>query len=619
MKPGYPYVGEVGRSGLGVLLAVVLALEWGPPAAAVAAGAGAAIAGAAALQDDPRRIRSVMAVSAAAGLAAFLGTALGAHGPLFTLTVVVWSAVAGLGWAVSANVGLLVTALGALLVACSATPTSAPGAAVTAALAVVGGLTQLALVAAWPRNQWQSQRRALAGAYRTVAAGARKLATDPAATFDVTPLITLRDTYGGCYGLPERIAMTVIALQSHTRDQHTMELISGAAGILEALGGVHRGTRADADRALTTVDEAVDRVPAPARAPARRLRALLHEADAELFTMPSVSVARLSWSSPVVRHAMRLSAAAGVGTAVAILTGSAQGYWLPLTVLLVLRPETAHTYTRCVIRLAATVFGIAVATSVAALWHPTGLPAALLVVLLVGAAYAVARFGYAPVTAAVAAAIVFLVGLSGSVNSDTVGERLLAVTLGGALAVASHVVLPDRSLVRLHQRAGELLKAEIDYAAMVIRAFVHPLPDADAGIAAAWERTARARSAFEAASGSARADAPRVRHWLTTYRAGLNAVTASCAVLERHVPTARPETLDRRFVVAVDDVVDALRGEAPRAGRAWTLDATHLVATEQQLRESATYLNKSHVAQRVLCAEVETITRQLMTIADAES
>jgi hypothetical protein len=171
--------------------------------------------------------------------------------------------------------------------------------------------------------------------------------------------------------------------------------------------------------------------------------------------------------------------------------------------------------------------------------------------------------------------------------------------------------------VRLHQRAGELLKAEIDYAATVIRGLVHPMPDAEATLSAAWERTVRARSAFEAASGSARADAAAVRRWLTTYRAGINAVTASCAALEHHVPASRTQTLDRRFVVAVDDFVDALRGETPRAGQAWTLDVTHLASTEQQVRESAALLDKTHVAQRVLVAEIETITRSLMAVADA--
>ena len=55
------------------------------------------------------------------------------------------------------------------------------------------------------------------------------------------------------------------------------------------------------------------------------------------------------------------------------------------------------------------------------------------------------------------------------------GLLLGAVVIGGGLAVVAHVVLPDHALTRLRQRAGELLKTEIDYAATVVRAFVHEL------------------------------------------------------------------------------------------------------------------------------------------------
>lgn len=615
MRPAWPYIGEVVRSLLGVLLVVAVALAWGAPGSAMAAGGSAALVGATALRDNPRRLRTAIVTSVAAAAAAFLGSSTASVTVLSVVTVVAFSAAAGLMWAVSAEAGLVAAALGVLLVGCSHQPVSAGEAGLTALLALTGGLSQVVLVAAWPRRQWQAQQAALDDAYRSVAAGARDMCADPKASLDVAPLFTLRDTHTSraLFGLPERIAMTLTALRAHS----TRGLMAAAADTLDALGRRGRGAQGEADRALAALDAALDDVPNSATAPARRLRAQLREATSLRFGTSTSSPARLSWSSPIVRHAIRLAGAVGVGTVLAA-AGVAEGYWIALTILLVMRPETAHTYTRCVVRVVATVAGIAVASSITVFWHPTGLIAVLLAVLFVAGAYAIPGLGYAPVTAALSAAIVFLVDMSASPGGDILGERLLAATLGGALAVASHVVFPDRSLVRLHQRAGELLKAEIDYAATVIRGIVHPTGDAETVLAASWDRAARARSAFEAASGSARADTAAVRRWLTTYRASLNAVTASCAVLERHLASTRPGTLDRRFVVAVDDFVDALRGEAPRAGKAWTLDATHLAATEQQLRDSAAFLDKSHIAQRVLVAEVETITRHLMSIADSE-
>ena len=369
---------------------------------------------------------------------------------------------------------------------------------------------------------------------------------------------------------------------------------------------------------------------------ARRLRAQVAEACALHFTgaVPTGRVdqlrrpgmagtvrmaydavrGQLTANSPILRHALRLAVAAGTGAALARATGMGHGYWIPLTVLMVLRPETAHTYTRCVSRVVGTVAGIVVATGITMLLHPAGTPAAVLALVFLAIAYAVAGFGYVPMSAALAAAVVFLLDIGGTTDGAAMSQRVVAAALGGGLAGASHVVLPDRSLVRLRQRAGELLKAEIDYAAMVIRAFVHPLPHADDALAAAWDRAIRARSAFEATSGSLRADAPAIRRWLTSYRAALNAVTGACATLEEQVSAARTETLDPRFVVAVDDYVDALRGESPSAGQPWTVDARHLAEADQQLRDAAGLLGKQDTPQRLLLAETETITRHLLEV-----
>ena len=175
----------------------------------------------------------------------------------------------------------------------------------------------------------------------------------------------------------------------------------------------------------------------------------------------------MQWTSPILRHALRLAAATAVGTAVARFGGVGHGYWIALTVLMVLRPETAHTYTRCVGRVAAIAAGIVVASALTTLWHPTGLAAAALAVVFLGLTYAVAGFGFLALSAALAAALVFIIDIAAT-EAAGFDERLIATAIGGALAVVAHAALPDDAMVRLRQRAGELLKTEIDYAATVI-------------------------------------------------------------------------------------------------------------------------------------------------------
>ncbi len=266
------------------------------------------------------------------------------------------------------------------------------------------------------------------------------------------------------------------------------------------------------------------------------------------------------------------------------------GYWIPLTVLLVMRPETAHTYTRCVGRVAGICVGVVVASAVTLLWEPSGLAAAILAVLFLGITYAVSIFGYIAVTAAFGATIVLLLDISDA--SSSVSDLLFAVVIGGALTVLFHVVVPDDALTRLRQRAGELLKTEIDYAATIIQAFVHDLDHPSDALAAAWQRAFRARAAFEAAAGATRLESRELRRWLRSFRAGLNAVTSSCTALERSLPPHPSAALSREFVLAVDDYVEALRGDPPTPATPWIIETVPLAAADQQLRDAATHIHR---------------------------
>ncbi len=641
-RPSWPYVGEVLRSLAGVLLAALAAWHWAPigvAGMAVATVGSASVAGAVALHDSPHaRVPLVLGVSAGIGATVLVGSLASSHGGPFLALVTAGCFAAGMCWAISRNAGLVATAACVVLVTCPPAPDV--GTAVrAAAVATAGGLLQVVLVAAWPRQRWKEQRRALQEAYGWVAAGARRLADEPDAELDPTPLLELRAAYvltesqarrrppahRGLHALPERIAMTLNVLRAENAGAPLREALLAGADALDALREAGRTGRADADAAVRRLDESVAAVPGPAATAARRFGGQVGEACALHFAgVPGLLGAQragwaavtgqLSGNSPILRHGLRLAVAVGVGAALARAVGLGHGEWVALTVLLALRPETAHTYTRCISRVVGVLAGVLVAGVLTVLLHPAGPMVAVPTVVALGLSYALAGFGAVPMTGALAAGIAFLLDIEGTADSADLNQRLVAVVLGGGLAVASHVVLPDRSLVRLRQRAGELLKAEIDYAATVIRAFVHPLPHAAATLTAAWQRAVRARSAFEAASGSVRAEAPEVRRWLTSYRAALNAVTGACVTLEERVAAARPESLDPRFVVAVDDYVDALRGEPPSAGQPWTVDARHLAETDQQLRDAAGLLDRQDTAQRVLLAETETITRHLLGV-----
>jgi uncharacterized membrane protein YccC len=637
-----PDVGVVSRSLLGVLAMAAVALASASPSAGVWAAGAAAIAGAVAMQDSPAgRVPLVIVVSLQMGAAVFLGAVTASYSVVFIAVVAIWCFAAGMQWALGSNPGVVGAACAALLVVSPPVAPSVTAVVFSTLLTVAAGCVQAALIAVWPPQRWRVQRDALTRAYRNLADDARRVADDRDASVGTAPLTSLREAfvdseatqrplaYHGGYRLPERITATVGALRGG--DEAVTLLLSPAADFLDAIASHRHTARRDAEYALARVDAAAAAVTGPHVAAAQRFSQQLHEAAASRFgefrrpdlvdsVLAAVEVMRghLMWTSPVLRHAIRLSSAIALGVAADRLVGVAHGHWIALTVLIVLRPETAHTYTRCVGRVAGIAVGVMVASALSLIWQPAGSSAVVVAVVFLAVTYGVARWGYLAVTVALAATITFLLDIDPAKAGPSIEDLLFAVVLGGGLAVVAHVVLPDHGLIRLHQRAGELLKSEIDYAAAVVKAFVHELEHPAEALSAAWQRAFRARAAFEAASGAIRADSRELRRWLRSYRTALNAVTSACTSLEGTLSSEPSTALTPEFVAAVDDYVDALRGAPPSPATPWTVDIDELAAANQQVREQGAGLAADNAAARVLVAEVGVITRSLAGIAAAQ-
>lgn len=655
LRPVMPDLAAVLRSMVGVAVIAAIAVRWGPPGSATAAVGAAAIAGATALVDSPRnRVPLVLLVTGLTGLAVLLGALASAYSPVFVVIAAVWCAAASMLWALGGSAGLVGAAAAALLVTA---PPVAPTAASTlgaSALAVAGGLLQAMVIALWPPKRWRAQRAALITAYRTLAADARKLSAGAAVTdfaVDAGPLIALHEAftvvdgthprrpaeYRSWYALPERVAATLTDLSGIPRSEALSRVLAEAADTLGAIADTGRTGRVGTDVAISRFDSVAREITGPESAAVQRLSIQLHEAvamrlgdfvpttpDAVRFRRPELRTSarsavdllrrQLAWHSPVLRHAVRLGITVGLGCAIERYAHAGNSHWIPLTILMVLRPETAHTYTRCVGRVAGTAAGIILASTVLIVLTPGVAVSAGLAVLAVGIAFTVSGFGYVAVSAAVTATAVFLIDAGRAGPPAAISDPLLATLVGGALAVVAHVVFPDDSLTRLAQRAGELLKTEIDYAAMVIKAYVHELDNPAEALSSAWQRAFRARAAFEAATGAMRLESRELRHWLRSYRTAVNAVTSSCTTLEAHLP-ARPADADREFVLAVDEYVEALCGDPPTAASPWTVDSAELAAADQRLRDTVPRHGSDDGSARVLVAEVAAITRSLSAIA----
>jgi len=145
---------------------------------------------------------------------------------------------------------------------------------------------------------------------------------------------------------------------------------------------------------------------------------------------------QLSASAAYLGYALRAAAASAICVTLSRSLEMPNGYWAPMTALLVIRPTLSETVSRGVARGVGTLIGAGVATIVAAVLRPGAYLTAALVVLFAWGAYAMRRVHYAALTTCITACIVFLLALFGLPEPANAVHRIVATLLGGTMALA---------------------------------------------------------------------------------------------------------------------------------------------------------------------------------------
>jgi uncharacterized membrane protein YccC len=180
----------------------------------------------------------------------------------------------------------------------------------------------------------------------------------------------------------------------------------------------------------------------------------------------SILIASITPESAAFRHAVRtaicLAIAEWIGRGLALFSLS-HGYWIPMTVAIVLRADYGATFSYGLLRVAGTVTGLLLTTG---LLH--FLPAdpwvrlAVMAVLCAGFRY----FGavhYGAAVTALTGMVVLLLALAGEAAAPTMVSRLIATVVGSAMALAAYGVWPTRERERIHTSLGRLLRAYAAY------------------------------------------------------------------------------------------------------------------------------------------------------------
>jgi len=154
--------------------------------------------------------------------------------------------------------------------------------------------------------------------------------------------------------------------------------------------------------------------------------------------------ANLTLRSRSARHALRFGAALAAAVAAYWLLGMHEhGFWIPLTVLFVLRPERDETFRRLILRVVGTVGGLVVATALSLWLHADGVALALALTFATALSYGMLTVQYALFTAAITTYAVLLADTLGESALHAAGQRALATAIGIVIAGAAFLLWPN--------------------------------------------------------------------------------------------------------------------------------------------------------------------------------
>jgi uncharacterized membrane protein YccC len=541
---------------IGFALPLVIGLAAGQVSDGVIASTGALIVGFADLGGAYRlRALTLLATSAAVMVAGLLG-GLVATDPVLTVAAIgIWGFAGGLMVVLdrrTAFVGMLST--WALLLT-SDLGLHGAGTLRTTLLIGAGALLQTALaLVVWPLRPLAPERRTVADAYRALA----DYAADPSPTAlaaGATALSSAAETLAtGSAGSGSRGALRALVEQGEWIRLELTALARGdrpptadpvpvtdagaaprrdVAAVLEAaavaLGAIavsiSRPQRtADVQAALAGLRCRADAIgPGAARRAAIVLVGRIAAAAARRGEEPEIAAAResdaalavlraqLTPSSSAFRHAARLAVALMVAVVAYRSLSLGRGYWVPLTVLFVLKPDHGTTFARGIGRAGGTMLGVAIAWALVTTLSPSDGAAAVLLALLTFGAYAVYPANYALFSVLLTVVIALLAQFAGGSPIGALEDRLLDTALGGAIALAAFALWPTREAATSGQRLAVLVDRQRAWLELVLSGFQDDAAYDRSALRDRRLETRRARADAEAAVARAQAEPTRRR------------------------------------------------------------------------------------------------------------
>ena len=186
--------------------------------------------------------------------------------------------------------------------------------------------------------------------------------------------------------------------------------------------------------------------------------------------------ANLTLRSSTLRHAIRLGVTLALATALYRLLPLPiqRGYWIPLTALLVLKPDFVATFTRGAARLLGTMLGAVLTTLLVSLLAPTHTLLVILDAVMAYLAFSVLYVNYAIFSMFITMETVFLLTFVTPQPLMTVADRAVDTAIGGLLALLIYTLWPTWELSQVPNNIANRLEAIRRYVVAIMEAYANP-------------------------------------------------------------------------------------------------------------------------------------------------
>ncbi|AFC86423.1 FUSC family protein [Frateuria aurantia] len=457
-----------------------------------------------------QRLALLLLASTAAGLSALLGASIGAAFLPMLLTTLVMGFGAGLLVVFGPDISRLGMTSVILLVVTAATPVSVRHAASGAGLIFLGGLLLTCLsIASWPLQRYRPERLALATIFRGLAGLAEHPADD--SRDDVALSDEMNAVQQTLFGRhhdrgrameafrtlieqAERIRIELVAIEllhhDPVRETHYRRSI---AAVLEAIAAALEAG-APPDQALQLLQSIraeeqwlLAHEPAGLMVHIRALNSQLTaavrnanwagargelRAQADQQRLPqdlrtdgvwATLRASLHLDSIALRHAIRYSLLLGLAVVASHVLAMPHGYWLPMTVAIVLRADFAATFRFGLLRVVGTLLGLVLTTL---LLHvtpdETTAHVAMAIVLCMAFRY-LATVHYGVAVATLTGVVVIMLDMAGIAPTAAIADRVDNTLLGSGMALLGYLLWPTWERTQTRHALAEMLRGYVAY------------------------------------------------------------------------------------------------------------------------------------------------------------